>query len=1072
MSKRTPFALGLAFCGLGIALCLHPISALAGTIRDDVSDSQYTTLAAQPEYAAVGAVKTSVYNGGATAGGSGTLIDSFWVLTAGHLTSNPSPLSATFTIGGVDYTVAEWIPHQSYSPSADNSVISGADIGLMRLNVAVTSVTAATRFTGTSELGSAATIVGYGNTGDGLGGEQNNSYGTKRAGQNVLDVLGSNMNHPNYTITSPNEYVIADFDRPSVPAESSYGSATPLALEYSSAHGDSGGGVFINVGGQTRLAGVVSFGLPGPVSAPDGFGKVADYGDVMGFTRVNQFNGWIDDQLSAIYWNNAASGGFATAANWQGGAAPGAANVAVFNRPGTYSVTLGSTTDNKRVRVRSGDVTLNMGGGTYTLASSPLEPSLWIAGKSTAENANLTVTGTNAHLVIAGGVTVGGEGSGTLNIDGGTIVSIGGKTIVASNGTLNIASGSVSTGGFDLLGGTIMGPGSLTAGGPSTWSKGTMSGSGKTTIPFGASLLIYGTLPSGSDSIHSLLSRTLENAGTVTWQGGDANIDTIWGSGNGSTINNLVGGFFDMQNDSRIYYSTGTGYVFNSAGTLRKSAGTGTSSIGWIFNNTGVVEVQTGTLSLSGGGTDTGSFSVSSGATLAFSGGTHELSGAASLTGSGNLALVGGTLAITGNVARSQMTWSGGTMSGSGTTTIQAGGTLAIDGNYSDKTLSDRTLANAGTVTWSDYYIHGSGTATINNLAGAIFQTGSAFQGTIYMDGVGTFNNAGTFRKLPGANATTISWPFNNSGTVEVQAGTLSLSGSVSQVSGSTLTGGTWKVFANSTLSFGGGNITTNKADVLLSGSGSSFAEINSLTNNQGTFAVSDGRAFTTVGALSNSGTLRVSLGGTLTVTSIYTQTGGVTQLDGGVLASSSPFSLQAGLLAGSGTVNGSISSSGAIAPGSSPGALTVNGSLSLLANSELRMEIGGLFQGTQYDYVDVNGSVSLGGQLVLSFLNGFQSMVSDSNIFTLLTADAPLTGAFSDVANGARLATADGLGSFVVHYGAGSAYGANNLVLTNAIPEPSIFVMLLVGVAVLPLVRRPVRGACAARVSGASVGL
>ncbi len=103
---------------------------------------------------------------------------------------------------------------------------------------------------------------------------------------------------------------------------------------------------------------------------------------------------------------------------------------------------------------------------------------------------------------------------------------------------------------------------------------------------------------------------------------------------------------------------------------------------------------------------------------------------------------------------------------------------------------------------------------------------------------------------------------------------------------------------------------------------------------------------------------------------------------------------------------------------------------------------------------------MSLGGQLVLSFLNGFQSFVSGGAIFTLLTADFPLTGAFSDVANGARLATIDGLGSFVVHYGAGSAYGANNLVLTSAIPEPSSFALLLGGAGVLGLFRRRSRHA------------
>lgn len=62
--------------------------------------------------------------------------------------------------------------------------------------------------------------------------------------------------------------------------------------------------------------------MNGPNSAPDG-DVDADYGDLMGFTRVSQFNGWIDDQTSAIYWGSAASGSFGDTARWADGLAPG-----------------------------------------------------------------------------------------------------------------------------------------------------------------------------------------------------------------------------------------------------------------------------------------------------------------------------------------------------------------------------------------------------------------------------------------------------------------------------------------------------------------------------------------------------------------------------------------------------------------------------------------------------------------------------------------------------------------------------------------------------------------------------
>jgi hypothetical protein len=48
------------------------------------------------------------------------------------------------------------------------------------------------------------------------------------------------------------------------------------------------------------------------------------------------------------------------------------------------------------------------------------------------------------------------------------------------------------------------------------------------------------------------------------------------------------------------------------------------------------------------------------------------------------------------------------------------------------------------------------------------------------LGGASTFENAGTFRKSAGAGTTTVSIPFNNTGTVDVQAGILALDGGTS----------------------------------------------------------------------------------------------------------------------------------------------------------------------------------------------------------------------------------------------------------------------------------------------------
>jgi PEP-CTERM motif-containing protein len=70
-----------------------------------------------------------------------------------------------------------------------------------------------------------------------------------------------------------------------------------------------------------------------------------------------------------------------------------------------------------------------------------------------------------------------------------------------------------------------------------------------------------------------------------------------------------------------------------------------------------------------------------------------------------------------------------------------------------------------------------------------------------------------------------------------------------------------------------------------------------------------------------------------------------------------------------------------------------------------------------------------LDGSLQLALLNGFVPSATEN--FTILSAIGNIFGAFANVANGQRLATSDGLGSFVVHYGPGSAFNTKLVVLS-----------------------------------------
>lgn len=271
-------------------------------IRGDVSDSFYTGLAAQSVYDSVGFL---TWNEGTTGYiASGTLISPEWVLTAGHVVGGTNNYGAGvsgmfFGLGsvysGTGIAATEWIPYAGWS-SSNGDVWAGVDLGLVRLSQPITSVTPALLDFSTPLLGLLGTNVGYGRSGTGTLG-MSSDPGVKRAGQNMIDARGGMVT----TMGSgtlldldgiSSTVLFQDFDHPTDLVASTMGSVTPVAQEYLIASGDSGGGLFIDVGGATKLVGVNSFlaSLPYPL---DTTGANADYGDLAGVVSVQSFENWI-----------------------------------------------------------------------------------------------------------------------------------------------------------------------------------------------------------------------------------------------------------------------------------------------------------------------------------------------------------------------------------------------------------------------------------------------------------------------------------------------------------------------------------------------------------------------------------------------------------------------------------------------------------------------------------------------------------------------------------------------------------------------------------------------------------
>jgi hypothetical protein len=251
--------------------------AKAVVIRNDVSDSTYQNSAKQ--YPSVGSI---LIDGGGQRLCSGTLIDPQWVLSASHCfkpsASTPDVTSGSFTINNTKYNAESIKINPDFVASKYNN-FSGYDLSLMKLSSPVTNVKPAEFYTDPQLIGQNIAFVGYGNTGNGLTGQQEGSYGTKRAGENTIDRLGSS-----YKNTWSDRVLVTDFDSPDGSANV-LGSANPLPLEYGVGVSDSGGGAFI--GG--KLVGVHSGSI---------VGDNRKYGNVMGITQVKPNLNWIQSTIS------------------------------------------------------------------------------------------------------------------------------------------------------------------------------------------------------------------------------------------------------------------------------------------------------------------------------------------------------------------------------------------------------------------------------------------------------------------------------------------------------------------------------------------------------------------------------------------------------------------------------------------------------------------------------------------------------------------------------------------------------------------------------------------------------
>lgn len=176
----------------------------------------------------------------------------------------------------------------------------------------------------------------------------------------------------------------------------------------------------------------------------------------------------------------------------------------------------------------------------------------------------------------------------------------------------------------------------------------------------------------------------------------------------------------------------------------------------------------------------------------------------------------------------------------------------------------------------------------------------------------------------------------------------------------------------------------------------------NGVFNNQGLFKKTGGSGgdSTMLGTLNNAGGVEMR-SGRLAVNT-FNQSAGTTLLAGGGVYATL-MSLSGGTLTGNGTIASAlVNTGGGVAPGAPIGALQVtagwnsSGDYTQGAAGSLRIDIGGLAAGTQFDQLIVARNASLNGGLNLALVGGYEPNVGDS--FTILTTGGTRSGVFSHV--------------------------------------------------------------------------
>jgi hypothetical protein len=393
-------------------------------------------------------------------------------------------------------------------------------------------------------------------------------------------------------------------------------------------------------------------------------------------------------------------------------------------------------------------------------------------------------------------------------------------------------------------------------------------------------------------------------------------------------------------------------------------------------------------------------------------------------TSNGVLQLNGGTLAANGALSANTLTQTGGTLAGAGGVSVfgawnyTAGDintalTLgsAVNASLANVAVSGSgNIVNLGTLTVTDSTLSvpigtapapngASSRIRFTNTGASVVNAGITGGNVDFAGGTTTFAAGSRYGSVGTTDITGSTVNFDNPGTAVNSTGTLVMNSGTLMGTGGLAVGTAWSYAAgevNTTLTLATGSNSTlgNGGAVAVTVAGTGKIVNEGMLNLAGATVVPEV-------TLAASGTLKTAAASVNELKKITSTPTGEGINDGTIdLGSLSvlvvPGALDnRGMIKGEGTLtlgNGgtvgnpgteTLTNNGWVAPGASPGVLVIDGNFVQGPDGNLAIEVDGMSPGTQYDQLQVTGTVSLAGNLHVVLPNGFAPV--DGNSFTVM---------------------------------------------------------------------------------------